>query len=104
MPEQYPTLSALGAELRFMMITSEARVHPWQAAIGSGAAGPPDSVPATGIRRQRGMDPGAPVRAHQVHPLLAPSARCRGVAGTPGELCGRCVGNLTLPGERGGYS
>jgi isoleucyl-tRNA synthetase len=102
-PEQYPTLSALGAELRFMMITSEARVHPWQAAIGSGAAGPPDSVPATGIE-------GSGVWI-QVRPSAHTKCiRCWhhrpdvGVSPEHPELCGRCVGNLTLPGETRRYS
>ena len=41
-PEQYPRLSALGAELRFLMITSEARVH-------EVAAPPADAVPAANL-------------------------------------------------------
>jgi isoleucyl-tRNA synthetase len=103
-PEQYPRLSALGAELRFMMITSEARVHPFTpAGRGSAAAGPPDSVPAPGIE-------GGGVWI-QVRPSShAKCIRCWhhrldvGVSPEHPPICGRCVGNLALPGETRRYS
>jgi isoleucyl-tRNA synthetase len=88
--EQYPRLAALGAELRFLMITSEARVH-------RGAA-PPEAVPAPGIE-------GGGVWI-QVRPSsLTKCIRCWqhrsdvGVSPQHPEICGRCVVNLTLPGE-----
>jgi isoleucyl-tRNA synthetase len=101
--EQYPRLSALGAELRFMMITSEARVHPWQAATGAGAAGPPDSVPASGIEgggvwiQVRPSTHAKCIRCWQHRPDV-------GVSPEHPEICGRCVGNLALPGETRRYS
>jgi len=92
---QYPRLSALGAELRFLMITSEARVHH--------SAAPPDAVPAQGFE-------GGGVWI-QVRPSSdAKCIRCwhhRADVGASPEhpaLCGRCVGNLTLPGETRRYS
>ncbi|HXL98162.1 MAG TPA: isoleucine--tRNA ligase [Steroidobacteraceae bacterium] len=92
---QYPRLSGLGAELRFLMITSEARVHH--------SAAPPDAVPAQGFE-------GGGVWI-QVRPSSeAKCIRCwhhrADVGASPQHpaLCGRCVGNLTLPGETRRYS
>jgi isoleucyl-tRNA synthetase len=89
-PQQYPVLSALGNELRFMMITSEARVH-------QGTA-PPDAVPAQSFE-----DGGVWI---QVKPSAnAKCIRCWhhrsdvGVSPEHPAICGRCVGNLALPGE-----
>jgi isoleucyl-tRNA synthetase len=102
-PEQYPRLSALGAELRFMMITSEARVHPWQAAAGASAAGPPESVPATQIEgggvwiQVRPSAQGKCIRCWHHRPDV-------GVSPEHPQICGRCVGNLALPGETRRYS
>jgi isoleucyl-tRNA synthetase len=88
---QYPKLNALGDELRFLMITSQARVqrveHP-----------PAQAVPAASV-------PGGGVWV-QVRRTAAPKCvRCwhhredvGSVAAHP-ELCARCVGNITGPGE-----
>jgi len=95
---QYPRLAALGPELRFMMITSEARVH--DLAL---APAPPDAVPAL-------KDDGGAVWI-QVRPSSQPKCvRCWhhrpdvGQSPEHPELCGRCVGNLSLPGEARRYS
>jgi isoleucyl-tRNA synthetase len=89
-PEQYPRLSALGAELRFMMITSEARVHPGTA--------PPDAVPAAGVE---GGGVWIQVRASSEVKCIRCWHHRPDVGQSPGhpELCARCVGNLALPGE-----
>jgi isoleucyl-tRNA synthetase len=89
--EQYPRLTALGDELRFLMITSKARVHRAESA-------PADAVAAASV-------PGGGVWL-QVRPTTAAKCvRCwhhtvdvGSVAAHP-ELCGRCVGNLAEPGE-----
>ena len=106
-PAQYPRLSALGAELRFMMITSEARVHPWHAAGGSGPAGdiagPPDTVPATGVQgggvwiQVRASGQAKCIRCWHHRPDV-------GVSPEHPQICGRCVDNLALPGETRCYS
>jgi isoleucyl-tRNA synthetase len=86
----YPGLSALGNELRFMMITSEARVH-------QGTA-PPDAVPAPAFEsgavwiRVRPSDNTKCIRCWHHRPDV-------GVSAQHPAICGRCVGNLTLPGE-----
>jgi isoleucyl-tRNA synthetase len=83
-------LSALGNELRFMMITSEARVH-------QGTA-PPDAVPAPSFE-EGGV---------WIQVLPSANAKCIrcwhhrsdvGVSPDHPAICGRCVGNLSLPGE-----
>jgi isoleucyl-tRNA synthetase len=101
---QYPRLAALGPELRFMMITSEARVHNLAAPVPDGAAlAPPDAVPALN-------DEGGAVWI-QVRPSSQTKCvRCwhhrPDVGRSPEhpELCARCVGNLSLPGETRRYS
>jgi isoleucyl-tRNA synthetase len=94
---QHRALSALGDELRFFMITSQAVVHV------AGEATPIDAVPATGfdegsvwLRVSVASDPKC-VRCWQHRPDV-------GVTGEHPELCGRCVGNLTLPGEQRRFS
>jgi isoleucyl-tRNA synthetase len=92
---QYPRLSALGGELRFMMITSAARVHP--------GAAPADAVPASGIEgggvwiSVRPSSELKCVRCWHHRPDV-------GVAPEHPDLCARCVGNLSLPGETRRYS
>jgi isoleucyl-tRNA synthetase len=104
-PEAYERVSALGEELRFFMITSEARVQRVSAeqtqslsdeVARSPAAVPADAVPAASL-------PGAWIR---VHPSGSPKCvRCwqhRPEVGSSQEhpqLCRRCIGNLALPGE-----
>ncbi|HEX2791736.1 MAG TPA: isoleucine--tRNA ligase [Steroidobacteraceae bacterium] len=86
----YSRLAALGAELRFLMITSEARVH-------QGAA-PAEAVTAPGVE------------GGGVWIQVRPSSRTKcvrcwhhrpdvGVSPEHPQICGRCVVNLTLPGE-----
>ena len=96
-PEQYGRISALGEELRFFMITSRAIVHP------PGAAEPSDAVPAAGIegggvwlRVRPASDPKC-VRCWHHRPDVGSSAEHP-------ELCARCVGNLSLPGESRRFS
>jgi isoleucyl-tRNA synthetase len=113
---QYPRLAALGPELRFMMITSEARVHELEepliaAASGSsvpGSAVPPGAVPAGAVPASEGVGEGVWI---QVRPSSeAKCVRCWhhrpdvGQSREHPELCARCVGNLSLPGETRRYS
>ena len=88
---QRARLEGLGEELRFVMITSEARM------LDAGDR-PPDAVPATEVARD-----GAWIA---VRPLgHAKCARCWhrrpdiGEDARHPELCGRCVSNLEGPGE-----
>jgi isoleucyl-tRNA synthetase len=94
-PAELARCAALGDELRFLLITSEAQVH-------EVAAAPPGAVPASSTGRtgvwivvqptaeakcvrcwQRRRDVGADAR----HP----------------QLCGRCVTNIEGPGENRKY-
>jgi isoleucyl-tRNA synthetase len=99
-PEQYPRLAALGAELRFLMITSEARVH--ELAGLTAAAAPAEAVPALEIEgggvwiRVRASTQIKCVRCWHHRPDIGQSPEHP-------ELCARCVGNLTLPGETRRY-
>lgn len=92
MPEEHACFNALGKELRFLFITSHARVHQ----VGSA---PAEAVPATNTGRagvwiavKPTQDPKCvrcwhrqpDVGSHPQHP----------------ELCGRCVTNIDGPGER----
>jgi isoleucyl-tRNA synthetase len=96
-PGLHGTLSALGDELRFFMITSQAVVHP------AGEWAPADAVPAAGfeaggvwLRVSVAPDPKC-VRCWQHRPDV-------GASSEHPELCGRCVGNLALPGEQRRFS
>jgi isoleucyl-tRNA synthetase len=101
-PDRHRQLNALGQELRFFMITSQATVH----GLGEAAAAeavPPDAVPALSVE-------GGGVWL-RVRVAAAPKCvRCwqhRADVGAAGEhplLCGRCVGNLALPGEMRRYA
>jgi isoleucyl-tRNA synthetase len=109
-PEQYRRFAALHAELRFLMITSEARVHhvaEQAAAISpqlahSPAQLPADAVPALGIAqggvwiRVQPCNDAKCVRCWQHRPDVGRSAEHP-------ELCARCVQNLSLPGESRRY-
>jgi isoleucyl-tRNA synthetase len=90
-PAQRARLEGLGEELRFVLITSDARFF-------DAAARPADAVPAASVARE-----GAWIA---VRPLEhAKCARCwhrRPDVGTDArhpELCARCVSNLEGPGE-----
>jgi isoleucyl-tRNA synthetase len=86
---QYPRFAALGAELRFLLITSEARVHE----VGVPPAGAVAAAQLSGVwlAVAANTDPKCvrcwhrrpDVGSHAAHP----------------QLCGRCIGNLELPGE-----
>ena len=89
--EQYARLNALGDELRFLMITSKARVHRADAA-------PPATVTAASV-------PGGDVWLKVQRTAGTKCVRCWhhtddvGTIDAHPELCGRCVGNLVEPGE-----
>jgi isoleucyl-tRNA synthetase len=80
MPAEYAKVSSLGEELRFLFITSAARLHEGAAAqeevIEVAPAADPKCVRCWHHRPDVGSNP--------EHP----------------ELCARCVTNLSLPGER----
>jgi isoleucyl-tRNA synthetase len=106
-PQQYQRLAALGAELRFFTITSEAQVYqvaPEQAvALSADVARSPAAVPADAVPAQSVPGAGVWIR---VQPCTQPKCvRCwqhRADVGASAEhpqLCGRCIDNLALPGE-----
>src|SRR5579864_3816598 len=86
---QYPRFAALGAELRFLLITSDARVR-------EVSAPPAGAVPAANLEGvwlavEADSDPKC-VRCWHRRPDVGTHAQHP-------ELCGRCIGNLDLPGE-----
>jgi isoleucyl-tRNA synthetase len=86
---QHPRFAALGAELRFLLITSDARVR-------EVSAPPAGAVPAANLEGvwlavEADSDPKC-VRCWQRRPDVGTQAQHP-------ELCGRCIGNLELPGE-----
>jgi isoleucyl-tRNA synthetase len=92
-PAEFARFAALGAELRFLLITSEARVH--------GTPHPPDAaaVPATGSARAGVWIAVAPtaepkcVRCWQRRPDVGANPRHP-------QLCARCILNIEGPGEQ----
>jgi isoleucyl-tRNA synthetase len=86
---QYPRFAALGSELRFLLITSEARVH--EVATAPAGASPAANLEGVWLAVGADSDPKCvrcwhhrpDVGSHPAHP----------------QLCGRCIGNLELPGE-----
>ena len=79
-PATYEEVSSLGDELRFLLITSAARLH-------KGAAGQEEIIevtPSQDPKCVRCWHHRPDVGAHAEHP----------------QLCDRCVTNLSLPGER----
>jgi isoleucyl-tRNA synthetase len=89
--DQLPRLAALGEELRFLLITSEARVHP---ALAEPASAVPASSAGEGvwIRVQPSEDPKC-VRCWQHRPDVGADPRHP-------ALCARCVSNIEGPGEQ----
>lgn len=79
-PSAYQELNALGSELRFLLITSEARLHQTQAGQEESIAVVPAQAPKC-------------VRCWQHRPDV-------GSDGEHPQICARCVTNLSLPGER----
>jgi isoleucyl-tRNA synthetase len=88
-PAQLARLSALGDELRFLLITSAARVQ-------AASSAPGGTVPAAGLEgtwlRVRVSEAAKCVRCWHHMPTVGT------IAGHP-ELCDRCVTNLAEPGE-----
>jgi len=79
-PAAYDQLNSLGDELRFLLITSQARLH-------NGAAGQEaliEVTPSKDSKCVRCWHHRPDIGSHPEHPLL----------------CDRCVTNLSLPGER----
>ena len=93
---QYARLNALGDELRFLMITSQARVHRV------------DAAPAGAV--EAGSVAGGGVWLTVQRTGAAKCVRCwhhrEDVGATPEhpELCGRCVGNISGHGETRRYA
>jgi len=94
--DQHPRLAALGEELRFLMITSAARLHVVQVPPAGTAAA--ESVEGGGvwIAVRRSADAKC-VRCWHHRPDV-------GEVSEHPELCARCVGNLVMPGEQRRYS
>ncbi len=94
--EQFARLNVLGDELRFLMITSKARVHRSDAA-------PAGSVEATSVS-------GGGVWLQVGRTAAIKCVRCWhhcadvGQSAEHPELCGRCIGNITGPGETRRYA
>src|SRR5262245_24583372 len=89
-PERRATLAALGEELRFLLITSDARVHPAEdrpaaaGACGEGAGALWVAVePSRNTKCVRCWHRREDVGRSPAHP----------------QLCGRCVANVDGPGE-----
>jgi isoleucyl-tRNA synthetase len=98
-PGIHAALVPLGEELRFVLITSEARVHAAEARPADAVAG----APAGGETGGAAVEPGFWIR---VRPSTAVKCvRCwhkrDDVGSVPAhpELCGRCVVNLDGAGE-----
>jgi isoleucyl-tRNA synthetase len=93
---QYPRLHALGDELRFLMITSQARVQ-------RVAAAPAGAVEAA-------LVPGGGVWISVRRTAAPKCVRCWhhreeiGQSAAHPELCSRCIGNVTGPGESRRYA
>jgi isoleucyl-tRNA synthetase len=94
-PGERARFAALGAELRFLLITSEARVH--EAARAPAGAVPASSAGNGGvwIAVQPSEDPKC-VRCWHRRPDV-------GVDTRHPQLCARCVGNVEGPGEVRSY-
>jgi isoleucyl-tRNA synthetase len=91
-PAEYSRFNALGAELRFLLVTSAARVHRVDSP-------PADAVAATNTGREGVWIAVKPA-------TMTKCVRCWhhqpdvGVSPQHPELCGRCVTNVDGPGER----
>jgi len=91
LPGEYPRFAALASELRFLLITSEARVHEVTEPPAAATAVAATNLPGVWLTAVADVDPKcvrcwqrrADVGTHAAHP----------------QLCGRCVANLALPGE-----
>ena len=79
-PESYAKVSSLGEELRFLFITSQARLHE----RADAQADVIEVAPSQDVKCVRCWHHRPDVGSHPQHP----------------QLCDRCVTNLSLPGER----
>jgi isoleucyl-tRNA synthetase len=93
-PGESGRLAALGGELRFLLITSEAQVHAADSPP-EGAVPAPSVGPGVWIRVQPSADPKC-VRCWQLRSDVGADARHP-------ELCARCVTNVEGPGETRSY-
>jgi isoleucyl-tRNA synthetase len=90
-PAEFERFNALGAELRFLLITSEATVH-------KVSAPPPGAVPASETARE-GVWLAVRATTHRK------CARCwhhrAEVGANPAhpDICARCISNIDGPGE-----
>ncbi len=88
-PAEYRRLAALGPELRFLLITSEARVTEVAAAPEGAVAAA--NLAGVWLKVEADADPKC-VRCWQRRPDVGSHTQHP-------QLCGRCIGNLELPGE-----
>ena len=90
-PEEYARFSKLGDELRFLLITSAARVHQVTSA--------PEGATAATNAAKSGV--WITVRPTQQPKCIRCWHRLPDIGSNPEhpEICGRCVENLSLPGE-----
>jgi isoleucyl-tRNA synthetase len=102
-PPQYRRLAAVTTELHYLMITSEAHVH--EVSPGSAAAGvvPTDAVAAPSVD---GGEVWIRVRASTHQKCIRCWHHRPDVGKLPQhpQICLRCVGNLSLPGEARRYA
>jgi isoleucyl-tRNA synthetase len=89
LPGEYRRFAALGPELRFLLITSEARVH--EVAEAPAGAAPAANLAGVWIAAAADTDPKC-VRCWNRRSEVGSDAHHP-------QLCGRCVANLELPGE-----
>ena len=87
-PQRLAALEDLGEELRFLLITSEARLHPLEGAPPEAAATALDDLRVAVARSPHGKC----VRCWHHRPEVGT------LPGHP-ELCGRCLSNIEGPGE-----
>ncbi len=93
LPEQQRRFAALGPELRFLLITSEARVH--EVAAPPAGAVAAAQLPGVWLTVAATADPKC-VRCWNRRPDV-------GTHSHHPELCGRCIVNLAMPGEERRY-
>jgi isoleucyl-tRNA synthetase len=92
---EYPRFAALGGELRFLLITSEAQVN-------RASTAPAGSVPATNTGRSGVWILAQPTEDVKCVRCWQRRADVGGVASHP-RLCSRCVSNIEGPGEEREY-
>ena len=95
-PDLQADLERLGDELRFALITSYARVHPIDAA--------PDGLEAIELGNGEALKIQAQKSAHEKCPRCWHLREDVGQDPDNPELCGRCVENVTGPGEERKYA